>query len=140
MTLNNKIDDNILQPEEIVKRYYKSLYGGDIHDVRELMTPKSYYMALESLGLKLSFKNPIFKKELESIGDDNLALRSVEKQLSIELLSRNLSPIISIKQVKENGNTRKTVYYTEDGKAKELYFSQENTTWKINYYAGCKVC
>ena len=135
---NSKIQNHCLQPEEIVGRYYQLLYGGALQSLRELMTKKSYYMTLESLGIKLSFKDPLFKSKLENIEDDEDSLKEVEQQLSLDLLSRDLSPKINIEEVKANGSGRTTVHYTEDGKTKNLYFSKEDTGWKINYYAGCK--
>ena len=134
------MNDNIsLQPEEIVIKYYKLLYNGDLNNVKKLMTETSYYMALESLGIKLSFKDPIFKNKLENMEDDKRALKDVEERLSIDLLSRGLAPKINIHKLEENGSLRRTVHYTEDDKIKNLYFSKEKKGWKINYYAGRKV-
>ncbi len=135
---NSKIHNHCLQPEEIVSRYYQLLYSGDLHSLRELMIEKSYYMTLESLGIKLSFRDPLFKRELEDMEDNEESLKEVERQLSLDLLSRDLSPKIHIEEVTPNGSGRTTAHYTEDGQRKTLYFSKEDTGWKINYYAGRK--
>jgi hypothetical protein len=73
------------------------------------------------------------------IKEDADALREVEDTLSFDLISRKKSPVIEIKSVSWNGTQRQTIDYTEDGKAKKLYFSKEKDGWKINYYAGRKV-
>jgi len=132
-------DSVSLQPSEIVIKYYKLLYNGDLNNIKKLMTEKSYYMALESLGIKLSFKDPIFKNKLENIEEDKRSLKDVEEKLSIHLSSRGEAPEINIYKIEENGLHRRTVHYTEDGKTKNLYFSKEKDGWKINYYAGRKV-
>ena len=130
---------NSLQPEEAVNRYYKALNSGDLESIKCLMTRKSYYMTLESLGLKLAFKDVSFKHELENMEEDKVSLQKVEQTLSTELLSRNNAPKIEIGTIEPNGDSRTTVHYTEDGKVKNLYFSKEEEGWKINYYAGRKV-
>ena len=117
-------------------KYYKALYGGDLHCVKDLMTWKSYAMMLESFGLRLSLRDSSFKRQLEKIEEDVSSLREVEQKLSSELLLRNRSPQINIQQVEPNGSGRKTVSYEEDGKAKKLYFSKEDDHWLIDYYAG----
>ncbi len=129
-------DDSCLQPEMIVDKYYKALYGGDLHCIKNLMTWKSYTMMLESFGLRLSLKDSSFKRELEKIEENASSLQEVEKKLSSELLLRKRSPQINIQQVEPNGSKRKTVSYEEDGKTKKLYFSKENDHWLIDYYAG----
>lgn len=134
--LEDTKDDNYLQPEMIADKYYKALYGGDLRCVKSLMTWKSYTMILESFGLRLSFRDLSFKRQLENIEEDASSLREVEKKLSSELLSRNRSPQINIQKVESNGSKRKTVSYEEDGKSKKLYFSREDDRWLINYYAG----
>lgn len=130
---------NNVQSEEIVRSYYLALKNGDLQSVKSLMTEQSYFMALESLGLKRAFKDPVFKQALEGMEEDPDSLKLVEEQLSMELLSRKLSQKIIIKHVESNGLERQTVHYTEDGKIKNLYFSREKDGWKINYYAGRKV-
>lgn len=133
--INTKYDD-YLQPEEIVSKYYQALYSGDLKSVKNLMTEESYYMALEPFGLKLSFKDPIFKREWDQIEESKASLHEVEKKLSVELLSYNLSSQIDIRQIEPNGSERKTVHYEENGKNKKLYFSKDDGQWLINYYAG----
>ncbi len=128
-----------MQPEEIVGKYYHALYSGDLGSVKDLMTEESYYMALEPFGFKLSFKDPVFKREWDKIEESQDALHEVEQKISAELLSRNLSPQIEIKEIEPNGLLRMTVHYDEDGKKKRLYFSKENGHWLIDYYAGCPV-
>jgi len=129
-------EDSFLQPEKIVNKYYKALYGGDLHCVKSLMTWKSYTMMLESFGLRLSLRDLSFKRQLEKIEEDASLLQEVEKKLSSELLLRNRSPEINIQQIEPNGSERKTVSYKEDGKAKKLYFSKKDDCWLIDYYAG----
>jgi hypothetical protein len=126
----------MMQPEEIVMRYYQALCGGNVQEAKEFMTKKSYFMALQSLGIRMSLQNPIFKSLLDKIEEDQDSLKEVEERLSAELLSRNRSPHITIKQIVVNGSWRKIVSYEEDGKAKKLYFSKVNNLWLIDYYAG----
>jgi len=128
-----------LQPEEVVDRFYSSLYGGDLESVKHLMTQQSYFMTLESLGLKLAFKDLSFKEALENIEEDENFLQRVESGISQDLLTRSGHPQIDIQRVEPNGSDRMTVHYKEDGKVKNLYFSKEEDGWKINYYAGRKV-
>ena len=128
-----------LQPEELVSQYYQALYDGDLKKLKAFMIEKSYYMTLESLGVKRAFKDLMFKNDLENIEKDSVSLEKVEESLSAELLSHKSSVKVKIKKVESNGLNRKTVYYTEDGKVKNFYFSKEKDGWKINYYAGRKV-
>lgn len=128
-----------LEPAEIIALYYASLYNGDLSAVKSLMTHESYMMTLETFGLRLALRDPDFKAKLKKIEDDPESLAEVEKKLSSDLLSRNLSPEIEIVSVSKNGDKRETVEYTEDGKNKKLYFSKEEEVWKINYYAGRKI-
>ena len=130
------VNNDCLQPEEIVSRYYQALYSGDLTSVKELMIEESYYMALEPYGFKLSFKDPAFKTVWDQIEESQDALHEVEQKISSELLSRNLSPQIDIKRVEPNGSERKTVYYERDGKKKRIHLSKKDGHWFINYFAG----
>lgn len=127
------------EPSEIVSQYYHALYSGDLTTVKDLMTEKSYMMTLESFGLRLSFRDAKFKSLLKEIEDNQTSLEKVEALLSEELISRNKAPKIEIIKSEPNGSERETVHYTEDEKVKRLYFSKEESAWKINYYAGRKV-
>lgn len=129
-------DDDHLQPEEIVGKYYHALYNGDLESVKEMMTGESYHMTLEPFYIKLSFKDPAFKTMWDEIEENKDALYEVEKKISEELLSRNLSPQIDIKHIEPNGSQRTTVHYEEDGKNKKLYFSKKDGYWRIDYFAG----
>ena len=120
----------------IVDYYYESLYGGDLKSVKEIMTKRSYFMMLDSFGLRLSMRDSDFKRQLENKENSKSALKDVEKRLSYELLSRNKTPKIDILKIDANGIERKTIKYKEDGKVKKLYFSKEYSGWKINYFAG----
>ncbi len=130
---------SLLEPSDILSLYYTSLYSGDLSTVKELMTPESYTMTLETFGLRLSLRDQEFKAVLKKIKEDEDALTEVENKLSYDLISRKVSPEIDIKSVSWNGEKRQTIDYTEDGKTKKLYFSKEKDGWKINYYAGRKV-
>lgn len=125
-----------LQPEKIVGKYYQALYNGDLKSLKDMMTEDSYYMALEPFGIKLSFKDPLFKLQWNKFEVDKDTLNEVEKKLSKELLSLALSPQIVIQQIQENGLKRKIVYFDENGKHKKLYFSKKNCQWVIDYFAG----
>jgi hypothetical protein len=129
----------LLDPSDILHLYYTSLYGGDLCAVKELMTQESYFMTLETFGLRLSLRDAEFKAQLKKIQEDPDALDEVENKLSIDLISRKRSPKIEILSQKWNGAKRQTIEYTEDKKSKKLYFSKEENGWKINYYAGRKV-
>ena len=132
----NTNDNDFLQPEEMVGKYYHALYSGDLQSVKEMMTEESYIMTLEPFSMKLSFNDPVFKTQWGQIEENKDALHEVEKKISVELLSRNLSPQIEIKQIEPIGSERITVHYTKDGKNKKLYFSKESGDWRINYFAG----
>jgi len=133
----NTSNEDILQPEEIVSKYYEAFYSnGDLKIVKDLMTEESYYMALEPFGMGLAFRDPVFKLKWDQIKESQDALQEVEKKISVELLSSKLSHQIDIKQVESNGPERKTVYYEEDGKKKRLYFSKKEDHWLIDYFAG----
>lgn len=129
----------LLDPSDILNLYYTSLYNGDLCAVKALMTKESYTMTLETFGLRLSLRDTEFKAQLKRIKEDTDSLDEVENKLSVELISRKLSPKIEIKSKVWNGTKRQTIEYTEDGKNKKLYFSKEEDGWKINYYAGRKV-
>lgn len=126
----------MIQPDKVLVKYYKALYGGDFKTVKSLMTHKSYLMMIESFGLELSLKNPSFGLELKRIEENPGSLKKVEETLSGEIKSYQLSPVIDILRIEQNGSSRKTIYYTEDNNRKNLYFSKEGKSWKINYYAG----
>lgn len=136
MTDKNTKHDDYLQPEEIVGRYYHALYSGDLESIKEMMTEESYIMTLEPFGIKLSFNDPVFKTQWDQIEESKDVLHEVEKKISEELLSRNLSPHIEVKNTEQNGLERMIVHYTKDGKNKKLYFSKEGSDWRINYFAG----
>ncbi len=129
----------MLAPSDILALYYTSLYSGDLSTVKELMTPESYMMTLETFGLRLSLRDHEFKALLKKIKEDEGTLTGVENKLSYDLIARKISPKIDINSVSWNGKERQTIDYTEDGKVKKLYFSKEKDGWKINYYAGRKV-
>jgi hypothetical protein len=129
----------LLDTSDILNLYYTSLYNGDLCAVKELMTKESYIMTIETFGLRLSLRDAEFKTQLKKIKEDTDSLDEVENKLSVELISRKLSPKIEIKSKEWNGTKRQTIEYTEDGKSKKLYFSKEEDGWKINYYAGRKV-
>ena len=132
---NTKHND-FLVPEEMVSKYYHALYSGDLQSIKEMMTEESYLMTLEPFGMKLSFNDPVFKAQWDQREENKDALVEVEKKISVELLSRNLSPQIDIKQTEPIGLERVTVHYKKDGKNKKLYFSKESGDWRINYFAG----
>lgn len=129
----------LLDPSDILNLYYTSLYSGDLSAVKELMTEESYIMTLETFGLRLSLRDAEFKIQLKKIKEDTDSLDKVENKLSVELISRKLSPKIEIVSQYWNGTKRQTIEYKEDEKSKKLYFSKEEDGWKINYYAGRKV-
>jgi len=128
-----------LEPKDIISLYYDALYSGDLSTVKELMTAESYSMTLETFGLRLSLKDPDFKAQLKEIDENASSLSEVERKLSDDLVSRELSPKIEVKSISLNGTKRQTVDYAEDGKMKKLYFSKEENGWRINYFAGRKV-
>jgi hypothetical protein len=129
----------ILSAWEVVSLYYDALYSGDLGIVRELMTEKSYFMTLETFGLRLAFRDAEFKEQLGKIEEDSASLVVVESRLSADLATRKPSPQIKIISSSWNGHERQTVEYTEEDKMKKLYLSKEESGWKINYYAGRKV-
>lgn len=129
---------HLKEPKDIVVDYYHALYTGDLSHVKELMSWRSYCMTLESFGLKLALKDPLFKSHLKELERPKV-LKQVETKLSGELSSRQKDPQIEITSVDSNGPGRQTVHFKEDGRQKVLYFSKEDEGWKINYYAGRKV-
>ena len=136
LTHKNTKDSDYLQSEEMVVKYYHALNSGDLSSVKEMMTEESYIMTLEPFGIKLSFNDSVFKTQWDQIEESEDALVEVEKKISKELLSRNLSPHIAIKNTEQNGLERMIVHYTKDGKNKKFYFSKEGGDWRINYFAG----
>lgn len=139
MLENRSMSYVMLEHSDILNLYYTSLYSGDLCAVKELMTEESYYMTLETFGLRLALRDPEFKAQLKDIKEDADALAEVENKLSFELISRKMSPVIEIKSTSMNGTKRQIIDYTEDEKMKKLYFSKKEEGWKINYYAGRKV-
>jgi len=125
-----------VSPIELVRAYYDVLIEGDLFKLKNIMTLKSYHMSLQAFGLRLSFKDATFKSQLADIEENAVALKNVEEQLQKEKNVRNGPYSIVIQHVKENGSDRRIVEYTENEKAKKLYFSRETEGWRINYYAG----
>lgn len=130
--------NTLKEPQEIVITYYQALYRGDLAQVKAVMEGESYYMTLESFGLRLALKDPHFKSQLKKLETPEV-LQEVETKLSKELLSRQKNPHIEITSTLDNGSDRRTVHFKEEGKDKVLYFSREDAGWKIDYYAGRKV-
>ena len=128
-----------LKPEQLVSEYYTALYSGDIQAIKAITTKESFYMTLESFGLRVAMKDKSFKQALKKMEDDPYALVEVTHKLSRDLKSREKNPRIEIMSVHSNGTKRQTVHFTEDGKAKVMYFSLLEGAWKIDYYAGRKV-
>ena len=56
-----------MEPKEIIELYYNALYSGDLPFVKELMTAESYMMTLETFGLRLSLRDPVFKAKLKQM-------------------------------------------------------------------------
>ena len=123
-------------PVELVIDYYDAYVKRDLSTLKKVMTARSYAMTLQALGLKLSFRDADFKSLLAKAEGDENALLHVEKRLMEEEAVVKKLPSIVIQTVADNGTKRKIVHYTENGKAKKLYFSQEDEAWKINYLAG----
>jgi hypothetical protein len=136
ITDKNTKHNDFLPPEEMVGRYYHALYKGDLESLKAMMTEESYIMTLEPFSIKLSFHDSVFKTLWDQREESKDALHEVEKKISKELLSRNLSPQIEIKKTEENGLERMIVHYIKEGKNKKLYFSKEGSDWRINYFAG----
>jgi len=130
--------NTLQEPQDIVVDYYRALYAGDLATVKKLMSWESYCMTLESFGLRLALRDPLFKSQLKEIERPEI-LKEVEMKLSGELASRRKNPWIEITSVETNGPKRQAVRFKEDGREKVLYFSKEDEGWKINYYAGRKV-
>jgi hypothetical protein len=126
------------EPQDIVAAYYQALYTGDLAEVKKLMKRESYFMTLESFGLRLALKDPLFRSQLKEVKNPE-TLKEVELKLSAELASRRKNPLIEISAVESNGPGRQSVRFKEDDREKVLYFSKEDEGWKINYYAGRKV-
>ncbi len=59
----------------IASKYYQAFYSGDLKNIKDLMTEESYYMALEPFGLKLSFKDPVFKRKWDKIEESKDVLK-----------------------------------------------------------------
>ena len=123
-------------PVELVRAYYDVLTEGEFFKLKNLMTLKSYHMSLQAFGLRLTFKDATFKSQLADIEENVVALKNVEERLQKEKNVRKGPYSIIIQHIRENGSDRKIVEYTENGKAKKLYFSKEPEGWRINYYAG----
>jgi hypothetical protein len=129
----------ILEPKALVSSYYQALYSGELKKVQAITTQESFYMTLESFGLRVSLRDRSFKEALGRIEDDPYALVEVMHKLSKEMKSRNKRPSIQIVSVQQNGTHRQTVRFKEDGKMKMLHFSRLEGAWKVDYYAGRKV-
>ena len=68
MSSMNTTDEDRLQPEEIVSKYYQAFYtNGDLKSVKALMTEESYYMTLEPFGMGLSIKKRELKIKWDTI-------------------------------------------------------------------------
>jgi len=139
MTYKSVTQHQSASPVEIVRAYYDVLTEGDVSKLKNLMTLKSYYMALHAFGLRLSFKDAIFKRQLAKIEESVVALTNVEERLHRENSVKVNAYSIIIQHVRENGTNRRIVEYTENGKVKEFYFSKESEGWRINYYAGREI-
>ena len=123
-------------PIELVIDYYDAYVKRELQTLKRVMTARSYAMTLQALGLKRSFKDADFKSLLAKAETDENALQAVERDLMEEQGTQKTLPSIVIQSVTDNGSRRKIVHYTENGKAKKLYFTQEEEGWKINYFAG----
>jgi hypothetical protein len=124
--------------KESLLSYYNSISEGNLSKLSSLMTKESYLLTIATLGFKKAFKDDSFKYLLEKIETDSNALSEVEGILSYELKKEPRENVIVVLSYEQKGSDRITVHYTQEGKLKKIYFSNQDENWKIDLKAGRK--
>jgi hypothetical protein len=133
----NELSHNLKETlQESLNSYYFSISQGDLVKLSTLMTQESYLIVLTTLGFKKAFRDKDFEHLLEEIGDNPKSLSEVQNLLSQDLREESRQYAVEVRSYENKGTQRITLHYTENGQLKKMYFSLQDTQWKIDFKAG----
>ncbi len=124
-------------PSAAVTSYYDAINEGDIAALEQIMVQESFDIDMQVYALSIALNDPDFDTILKQYGNSHEARAIVKKEVGKKLRIRPNRSITSLQETKM-GPARVMVRFTEDKKAKQLYLSQHNTDWNIDYKAGRK--
>jgi len=124
-------------PQSSVKAYYKALNTADISLLQTVMMPDSFDTDMQVYALSIALKDKTFHEQLKAYSKNTQAKKIVLKKVE-EKLKHRPARSIEIDKVILLGEERVMVQFHEDGKKKQLYLSQRNEQWFIDYLAGRK--
>lgn len=124
-------------PSAAVISYYNAMNEGDIIALEQIMVQESFDLDMQVYALSIALKDQYFHTILKQYGNSHEAKMIVKKEVSKKLRKRPKRTISSLQEIKM-GPERVMVRFMEDKKKKQLYLSQQNRDWKIDYKAGRK--
>jgi hypothetical protein len=122
-------------PQNSVEAYYKAINSADISLLQSVMTPASFDADMQIYALSIALNDKVFHQQLKAYNKTAQAKSSVIKKVEEKLQHRQARSIV-INEVTTLGTDRAMVRFYEDGKKKQLYLSQQNKQWIIDYQAG----
>lgn len=124
-------------PSSAVTSYYDAMNEGDLVALEQSMVQESFDMDVQVYALSIALKDPDFHTVLKQYANSQEAREIVKKEVVKKLRTRSKRAATALHEVKI-GPDRFMVRFMEDGKAKQLYLSKHETSWKIDYKAGRK--
>jgi hypothetical protein len=124
-------------PQKSVNAYYIAVNSADIALLKSVMTPDSFDTDMQIYALSIALKDKSFHQQLKAYNTSVQAKELVIKKVQ-EKLKHRPARSITIDEVVSLGERRVMVQFHENGKKKQLYLSQENDKWIIDYLAGRK--
>ncbi len=124
-------------PSAAVTSYYDAMNEGDIAALEQIMVQESFDMDMQVYALSIALNDPDFHTILKQYGNSHEARTIVKKEVRKKLQDRPKRSINSFQET-TMGPARVMVRFMEDEKMKQLYLSQHNNTWNIDYKAGRK--
>ena len=135
VALASEVD--LRSPSSAVTSYYDAMNEGDLVALEQVMLQESFAMDIQVYALSIALKDPDFHTILKQYANSQEAREIVKKEVVKKLRSRSKRAATAMQEIKI-GSERFMVRFMEDAKAKQLYLSKHNTSWKIDYKAGRK--
>ncbi|MGB5964994.1 MAG: hypothetical protein WBF77_09265 [Sulfurimonadaceae bacterium] len=135
ISLASEVD--LHSPSSAVTSYYDAMNEGDLVALKQIMVQESFDMDVQVYALSIALKDPDFHTILKQYANSDEAREIVKKEVAKKLRSRSKRAATALQESKM-GSDRFMVRFMEDTKAKQLYLSKHNRSWKIDYKAGRK--
>jgi len=130
-------DVDLHSPIATVSSYYAAMNEGDLFSLERTMVKDSYDMDVQVYALSIAFKDEVFHTILKHYAENEEAREIVKREVAKKLRSRPERRAGDF-SVTDIGTDRVIVRFTEEGKAKQLYLSRQDSAWMIDYKAGRK--